>query len=77
METGATEKAQRGWLIFGNKRGAGMVQEIGGHTNLRNRHGIPKTPFVGRMGVMSTQNKYSPKVRERAVRLAFEQQGEH
>jgi transposase-like protein len=26
---------------------------------------------------MSTQNRYSPEVRERAVRLVFEHQGEH
>lgn len=26
---------------------------------------------------MSTSNRYSPEVRERAVRLVFEQQGEH
>ena len=39
--------------------------------------GFPETPNLERIGVMNTTQKYSPEVRERAVRMVFEHQGEH
>ncbi len=45
--------------------------------DVMNRHGIPGYTFSREDGVMSTQNRYSPEVRERAVRLMYERQGEH
>jgi transposase-like protein len=34
--------------------------------------GVAETPFLDRMEHMKTKNRYSPEVRERAVRMVFE-----
>jgi len=39
--------------------------------------GFPETPKLERIGVMNTVQKYSPEVRQRAVRLVFEHQTEY
>jgi len=44
--------------------------------DVMNRHGIPGYTFSREDGVMSTQNRYSPEVRERAVRRVYQRQGE-
>jgi hypothetical protein len=42
-----------------------------------NTPGIPGAPFLEEAAVMSTSKRYSPEVRERAVPLVFEHEGEH
>src|SRR6266849_907809 len=42
-----------------------------------NRPGFPETPCLERMGFKGRASRYSPEVRERAVRMVVEHQAEH
>jgi len=42
-----------------------------------NAPGFSETPFFERMEFMSTSKRYSPEIRERAVRLVFEHESEY
>jgi transposase len=54
-----------------------VLHELAHLTNNLNRPGIPGDSSSGEDGVMNKQKRYSPEVRERAVRMVLEHQGEY
>ena len=72
------------WLTPVFRRFAPLVPQHGrtrsglNTTEIVNRPGFSETPLLEKMGVnMGRPSRYSPEVRERAVRMVFEHQGDY
>src|SRR5690606_12691683 len=44
---------------------------------VRTAPSFPEAPFLGKEGAMGRPNRFSPEVRERAIRMVLDHQGDH